>query len=658
MARILSFTTPFMDATGLVRFPWRGPGDALPLEMEVALDDGSLDNASIEDVRAEVWTNANESSSPERFRAMSMKLVDHTPWRARFALELPLRRVGNYRAVGRVSVDGGAFTWMSESNIDDIRFRPRDMRSRALLIEELSVAHVNWDPFEKACGTFADMMDGDAHAYTLRALVERGVDAVWIMPPFDVHLWEHRDALDELGSPYAVKDYFTVRPELSRAARVSLLTGGDDEEARQAGLDEVRAFIAAARALHIRVLLDVALNHVGHEHRFRDRFVAARGGAVEVRADLSQVCAEAKRSLVPRRLDDAARSLTIDHSAPWMFANRHGDAAGAAHVDDKIAGGFGEWPDTAQLNHGRVRNGYRSWHDVTPAMPVHKAVQSWLERVLTFWAVDMGVDGFRIDHLSGLPYAFLEGALNRVQAAVDAKEPGRTLFIVGEDFHTSNETRHFVDAIQGGFFRDLLQVRTPAALAHVLDEPWFNDVVALSAHDEPRPLVVLGDNARAYARLQSLLLLAGGPASLVAGDHLGERVPMPFKRARGIEALHAPSKEGRALAEQLARVGRARKELAALRTERRRWLHPLDEPGAFDDALVAFVRSSEHGDNAFVVANFSNDNARTRAFAFGDGARGTVQLHDVLTREPAPCALVGGALMVTLEPYEVRVLVS
>jgi glycosidase len=648
VARIVSFTTPLMDSTGLVRFPWRGPGDALPLEMEVALDE--LGDASIEDVRAEVWTNANQTASPERFNAVAMKLVEHTPWRARFALELPVRRVGNYRAVGRVSVDGGPFTWMSESNIDDIRFRPRDLRSRGLLIEEVSVAHVNWDPFEKACGTFADMMDGSAGMYTLRALAERGVDAVWIMPPFDVHLWEHRHALDELGSPYPVRDYFTVRPDLSRAARVSLLTGGDDDEARDAGLDEVRAFIAAARDLNIRVLLDVALNHVGHEHRFRDRF------DVEVRADLSQVTREAQRALVPRKLDDAGSGLVIDHSAPWMYANRHGDPAGAAHVDDKVAGGYGEWPDTVQLNHGRVREAYRVWRDITPPLPVHKAVQSWLERVLLFWAVDMGVDGFRLDHLSGLPYAFLEGALNRVQAAVDAKEPGRTLFIVGEDFHTSNETRHFVDAIQGGFFRDLLQVRTPAAFAHVIDEPWFNDVLALSTHDEPRPLVVLGDDARAYARLQSLLLLAGGPASLVAGDHLGERVPLPFKRARGIEALRAPSRDGRAIAEQLARVGRARKERAALRTEARAWLHPLDGSD-FDDAIVAFVRSAESDERVFVVANFSNDSVRTRAFAF-TAARGTTQLHDVLTREPAPCALVDGALMVTLEPYEVRVLVG
>lgn len=629
-----------MDSTGLVRFPWRGPGDALPFEMEVALDDVS---GGVEEVRAEVWTNANENASPERFRAVAMKLVDHTPWRARFALDLPVRRVGNYRAVGRVSVDGGPFTWMSESNISDVRFRPRDMRARALLIEELSVAHVNWDPFDKTCGTFADMMDGDATGYTLRALAQRGVDAVWIMPPFDVHLWEHRHALDDLGSPYAVKDYFTVRPELSRAARVSLMTGGDDDEARAAGLEEVRSFIAAAHELHIRVLLDVALNHVGHEHRFRDRFAA------QVRADLSQVVSEAKRELVPRRLDDAAGGLILDRSAPWMFASRHGDPAGAQHVDDKIAGGFGEWPDTAQLNHGRVRDGYRSWHEVTPPLPVHKAVQSWLERVLIFWAVDMGVDGFRLDHLSGLPYAFLEGALNRVQAAVDAKEPGRTLFIVGEDFHTSSETRHFVDAIQGGFFRNLLQVRTPAAFARVLDEPWFNDVLALSTHDEPRPLVVLGDDAKAYTRLQSLLLLAGGPASLVAGDHLGERVPLPFKRARGVEALRAPSRAGRAIAEQLARVGLARQELAALRTEQRTWLRALDD-GEFDEAIVAFVR----GDDVIVVANFSNDAQRTRAFSFEH--EGTTILHDVLTREPAPCALVDGALMVTLEPYEVRVL--
>ena len=37
--------------------------------------------------------------------------------------------MGNYRAVGRLSTDGGAtFSWMSSIGAPDVKFRPRDER--------------------------------------------------------------------------------------------------------------------------------------------------------------------------------------------------------------------------------------------------------------------------------------------------------------------------------------------------------------------------------------------------------------------------------------------------------------------------------------------------------------------------------------------------
>lgn len=287
-------------------------------------------------------------------------------------------------------------------------------------------------------------------------------------------------------------------------------------------------------------------------------------------------------------------------------------------------------------------------------------MHAYLERVLTFW-VELGVDGFRLDHLCGLPPSLLEGALNRAQSRTE-----RSLFLVGEDFHTSTETRHFVDAIQGGFFRDLLAVRAPADFERVLTNPWFNDVLALSTHDEPRPMVALGDDASAVFRMHALLLLAGGPVAMVAGDHLGERVPLPFKRSRCIEALIAPSREGREMAARLARVGLVRKELPALRTEWRAFLH--GDHGAHADVLAMARFSDDDESVAFVVASFTGE---TRACSFplddesarrfrklarpGDtGAH--IRLRDVLTGGWTACVITEGALHVVVAPHEVMVL--
>src|SRR4051812_14249019 len=100
-----------MDATGRVALAWDKPGDALPLELDVETDDAA-------DVRAEVWTNVDKNDDPEAYRPIAMKLVGSEGNRARFALDLPVDKIGNYRAAARVSVDGGAtWTWMSESGI-------------------------------------------------------------------------------------------------------------------------------------------------------------------------------------------------------------------------------------------------------------------------------------------------------------------------------------------------------------------------------------------------------------------------------------------------------------------------------------------------------------------------------------------------------------
>jgi hypothetical protein len=153
VARITSFTSPRMDSTGRVDLPWDKPGDALPLRLDVETDDPSK-------IRAEVWTNADDNASPDRYHAVPMKLASMWSMGASFSIDLPIHHVGNYRAAARVSVDGGqTWRWMSDSGLGDLRFRPRDERHDALQIEEVSVGNVNFDPTTKTPGTFADLME-------------------------------------------------------------------------------------------------------------------------------------------------------------------------------------------------------------------------------------------------------------------------------------------------------------------------------------------------------------------------------------------------------------------------------------------------------------------------------------------------------------------
>lgn len=667
-ARITGFSSPLVNASGLLDFEWEKPGDKIPFELTIDVE-GAADQ-----VTAEVWTNANHNDEPGRFEAVPMKLVSASGGKATFRADVPIDRIGNYRAVGRVSVDGGqSWQWMGEQGLGDVRFRPRAEQHDALNLMEVSVGNLNLDEATKTPGTFADMMDSGSPEtngkYTLEWLAKQGKTAIWLMPPFEVSKWENRHPVDDAGSPYAVKDYFSIRTELSRDAR-----GLEGEAARDAAMAEFKRFIDKAHSLGIKVILDVALNHVGHNYEFRDLFVRYDEAGREVREvkknDFSNVAlSERQLEVIKRRVADPDVPDYMEYLAPWMYGATDGDPKGADSVFEKAPGGWFEWHDTAQLNHGRMRHGYH-WYDVE-RRPEHEAVQGWLTRILRFWSVDMDVDGFRLDHLTGLPLAVLEEATNKAQADVDRHQPGKHLFLMGEDFHTNHDTRHWLDAGQGGWFHELLRARSPQDLQRVVEDPWFHDLKNLSSHDEERMLHHFGGDWRGATRLASLLQLFGGPVAEVAGDHYGAKWKLPFKQYRNIAELRSIDGTGKEMAAAFGRVGRARKEIAALHDDNRAFLQP--RVGGPDPDLLAMSRWHDEKDGGFalVLANLNNHRARENAFSLDEDTRSRIdpdqryQAFDALSdgsRRPLwdpPLTgreLLDKGVFTRLEPYQIQVL--
>ena len=87
-------------------------------------------------------------------------------------------------------------------------------------------------------GTFRAAME---HLPRIREL---GADIVWLMP---VHAIGEVNRKGSLGSPYAVKDYYSVNPELGT-------------------LEDLRAFVDAAHELGLRVILDWVANHTAWDN--------------------------------------------------------------------------------------------------------------------------------------------------------------------------------------------------------------------------------------------------------------------------------------------------------------------------------------------------------------------------------------------------------
>ncbi|MEM8724892.1 MAG: alpha-amylase family glycosyl hydrolase [Pseudomonadota bacterium] len=91
-------------------------------------------------------------------------------------------------------------------------------------------------------GTFAAAQE------QLPRLAEMGVDIVWLMP---IHPIGEEQRKGEMGSPYSVKDYRAINPDL-----------GTEEE--------FRAFVDAAHELGLKVILDWVANHSAWDNPLTD----------------------------------------------------------------------------------------------------------------------------------------------------------------------------------------------------------------------------------------------------------------------------------------------------------------------------------------------------------------------------------------------------
>lgn len=669
-AVILSFGSPLRNKSGRVDFLWQQPGDALPIEMQVQFEG---DPARL---RAEIWTNANHNANPHHYESLAMSLHGFEWNTATFRIDLPILCIGNYRIAGRIYQDGcQTCLWTQEQGLEDICVRPRRSHVDALNIEQVSIPTVNCKTTpERVGGTFADMMDHGSPLsnglYTLEWMASQGKNAILLLP-----ITEARPVLalypdDDLPSPYAVSNFFAVDPRLARGTR-----GLQGDEARLIAAREFTAFVEKAHTLGIKVILDLPLNHIGCLHEFHDLFVTCDEQGQEHREvrhnDFSQMSLNLEQhAFVQQRLEDPSILHYLEFLAPWFYASEHRYPQGASHWKEIAPGGWGEWRDTQQLNHGRRRVGFREWVDCE-ITPEQYAIHEWLSRAMRYWAVDMGVDGFRIDHVCGLHPHMLELALNLLQADVDVHRPGCDIIMIGEDFDTSHTTQHWVDILQAGWFRELLYARRPDEFRSVLENPWFCHLLNLCSHDEDRLFNPRFGDVRRALRMGCLMYLLGGPLLEVVGDHFGETKRMEIRRYDGIQSLQCIDSESRHLAEIFGRMGRTRRNLSALHGKSRAWLTPCG--GDSDPDILALARHPSQTDAplVFVFCNLDNYSPHTNQFKIDDRSKHFIepsshyQVRNLNTdddpshlwdRPRNGSDLLVNGIYVALDPYELQLL--
>ncbi len=257
---------------------------------------------------------------------------------------------------------------------------------------------------ENGVGKFNDI--NDAALQSLRAL---GVTHVWytgvlehaIMADY-THLGIPLDDADVIkgraGSPYAIKDYYDVNPDLA-----------EDPASR---LQEFEALVQRTHEQGMKVIIDFVPNHVA---RFYQSDAKPEGVSDFGETDDTSVAFNANNNFyylpgealqIPEGYDPLGEANTFA-TEDGKFAENPAKATGNNVFSATPS--INDWFETVKLNYGvDYQNGEKEYFQPVP--------DTWKKmlNILLYWA-EKGVDGFRCDMAEMVPVAFWKWVIPQVK---------------------------------------------------------------------------------------------------------------------------------------------------------------------------------------------------------------------------------------------------
>lgn len=560
-------------------------------------------------------------------------------------------------------------------------------------------------------GTLDDLVEDTADyraGITVRYVRERvGANAIWLMPPFPNNdAWSIPAPCDNLGSPYAVRDYMHARGTLDRHC-IGL---GRDEYSSDpcwgnGALDRV---IAEAHRRGMRVLLDVALNHFGHNYLKYDyqhfdpvRERVARGEDLNRLWDFGETYDESL--LRPQLLDDPG---DLDRVVSDIGAQRRDlDALRAkcpSLTGDTLVRAYNAWRDAFDFERSRFSctglleydvpgfylgknswdpstgvgdNFSSSWSDVKFLFHQRTNWRQWefvrqreyVFRILNYW-VSRGVDGFRLDHTtdsaSGMSPDEWDYLVSKVDYYAWRRGQGRPVWLA-EEFHDQIGMSHVADILTEGYLGDMngrggVTKNTPRVEWIVDNMGRFGGhsfvMTALETHDEARLLEGTGFNIWTGAGFWGIGAAQWSTPMLLMGQEFGDRSRLAFRKSGllwgrfvGTDAYDSRGDDligfyKRMIDSRLANENRALRA-PSYRFLRSRWTN------APDDRLLAQIKWSDDGNVVFVFHNLWERDVQ-QSFFIPDEVRAAARidpgrryrLMDAISRNQMGSCRTGGEL--------------
>ena len=501
-------------------------------------------------------------------------------------------------------------------------------------------------------GTIAENGCGKMSAFTLarlKRLRQFGYTHIWY-----TGLLEHATTTDysqygitpdnpnivkgKAGSPYAIKDYYDIDPDLA------------DNPAER--LSEFRALLERTHSAGLKAIIDFVPNHVSRQYHSD----AAPQGIPQLGAgdDMSKNFSPQNNFYYL-----GGETLTIgytDKSQPY-----HEQPAKATGNDCfSPTPGICDWYETVKLNYGVDYQGGMA-HHFSPMPSTWKQ----MTQILHFWA-SQGVDGFRCDMAEMVPSDFWHYAISTIKA-----EFPQIIFIA--EVYNPYQYREYIH--HGGFdylydkvglydtLRAILCGSQPAlsltSCWQSVDDIRSHMLSFLENHDEQRIAsdYFIANPERALPAMVVALSWGTNPFMIYAGQELGER---------GMDEEGFSGRDGRTTIFDYWSPSTLRKlpyGVSRLSSEERKLYEtykclvemqnssPALREGSFYDLTYAntegnpsfdahshyaFLRSHK-GRHVLIVCNFSGQRAQVainipkHAFEYSQIKEGTVRATEMLT---------------------------
>ena len=308
------------------------------------------------------------------------------------------------------------------------------------------------------------------------------------------------------GSPYAIKDYYDVDPDLA-----------EDVSRR---MHEFENLVARTHKAGMKVIIDFVPNHVSRQYHSDSK----PAGVVDLgeQDDTSQDFSPSNNFYYINGQQFAPQFSLFDEDGN-EYIEYPAKATGNDHFSNSPS--QNDWYETVKLNYGvDYQNGYATHFSPTP--------DTWFKMldILLFWA-GKGVDGFRCDMAEMVPCDFWHWAIENVKA----QYPGIT-FIA--EVYNPHEYRDYI--YNGGFdylydkvgLYDTLRIVSNGASASSITSCWQNvdDIHQhmlnfLENHDEQRIAspYFCGNANKGLSALLVSMLMRENPVMIYFGQELGER---------------------------------------------------------------------------------------------------------------------------------------